>query len=167
MKKVQVDIEDRKFQFELRQSGGKLCIKRNGAEHAVDLVRLKNNRYSLLIGGHSYEFGIDNGPDGYTVTTGSRSGRVHVEDFELARMKKAAGIDDGHRLNRVMAPMPGLILHVHHEPGNEVKKGDPLVVMEAMKMENDIKSPMAGKIKTIHVATGQSVEKGQLLVEFE
>ncbi len=167
MKKVQVNIEDKSFQFELRQSDGKLCIKRNGAEQAVDLVRLKNNRYSLLIGGRSYEFGVENGPDGYTISTGSRSGRVRVEDYELARMKKAAGIDDGHKLKRVLAPMPGLILHVHRGPGDKVNKGEPLLVMEAMKMENDIKSPMIGTIKAIHVEAAQSVEKGQLLVEFE
>ncbi len=167
MKKVQVSIEDKIFQFELRQSDGKIHIKRNGAEHIVDLVRLKNNRYSLLIGGRSYEFGVENGPEGYTISTGSRSGRVHVEDYELARMKRAAGIDDRLTLKRVTAPMPGLIVRVHRQPGDEALKGEPLVVMEAMKMENDIRSPMAGKIKTVTVAAGQSVEKGQLLVEFE
>jgi acetyl/propionyl-CoA carboxylase alpha subunit len=167
MKKVQVNIQDKTYKFELRQADGKVQIKRNGSEHAADLVRLRSNRYSLIIDGRSYEFGLEHNGDGYTISLGSRSGLVRVEDYELARIKKAAGIDDGARVKKITAPMPGLIVRVNRQAGDEVKRGEALVVMEAMKMENDIKSPLAGKIRNINVSPGESVEKGHLLVEFE
>lgn len=167
MKKLQVSIGDRIYQFELSQTDGRLCIKRNGSEQKVDLVRLSNNRYSLIIGGRSHEIGVDYTSDGYTISTGARSNRYRVEDFEIARVKRDAGIIEERRIKRVAAPMPGLIVRIQHQAGDEVNKGEALVVMEAMKMENDIKSPMAGRIKTIHVSPGQSVDKGQILVEFD
>jgi len=167
MKKVQANIEGKTYLFELSRIDGGLRVKRDDVEHAADLVRLKNNRYSLIIGGRSFEFGVDFALEGYVITSGSRSGNVRVEDYELAQVKKAAGITDTVRIKSVSAPMPGMVVQVHYQPGHQVNKGDPLVVMEAMKMENDIKSPLSGKIRAVRVSAGQSVEKGQVLVEFE
>jgi len=167
MKKVQVNIEDKSYQFELRQSNGSLFIRQNGSEHKADLVRLGNNRYSLIIGGRSHEIGVEHLPDGYAISRGARSASFRVEDYELAKIKKAAGIDVSRKIKNLPAPMPGLIVNIQCAPGDEVKKGDPLLVMEAMKMENEIKSPLTGKIKAINVAPRQSVDKGQVMVEFE
>jgi len=167
MKKVQVNSRNGDFQFELRQSEGKLYIKRNGSEQRADLVRLNNNRYSLILGGKSHEIGVEHMADGYTITTGARSADFRVEDYELARLKKAAGIDDEAALKQVAAPMPGLIVDVVCQPGDEVNKGQPLLVMEAMKMENDIKSPIAGRIKSVKVSPRESVDKGTIMIEFE
>ena len=72
----------------------------------------------------------------------------------------------GHE-SRVDAPMPGLVLKVLVEPGSPVQKGDPLLVLEAMKMENDIKAHFDGTVSTLHVQMGDAVSKGQLLIEFE
>jgi biotin carboxyl carrier protein len=66
----------------------------------------------------------------------------------------------------VKAPMPGLIIDVALETGQEVKKGDALLILEAMKMENVIKSPTDGIISKVHIKKGESVEKNQILVEF-
>ena len=65
------------------------------------------------------------------------------------------------------APMPGLVVRVLVEPGQEVASGAGLVVLEAMKMENELKAPGAGKVGAIRAEAGQAVEKGQVLVEFE
>jgi biotin carboxyl carrier protein len=67
----------------------------------------------------------------------------------------------------VKAPMPGLVLNVLVEPGQEVKKGDKLLVLEAMKMENIIKAAGDGKVGRIAVDKGQAVDKNQTLIEFE
>jgi biotin carboxyl carrier protein len=167
MKKVQVDTGEKKYEFELRQQDGRLFIKQNGAEYTVDLVRLGNNRYSLILSGRSHEIGADYSPEGYTIFSRARAGHFIVEDYEIARMKKKAGIDDGDRFKKIMAPMPGMIVTVMCQVGEEVKKGQPLLVMEAMKMENDIKSPAPGKIKSIGIENGFNVDKGQVLIEFE
>ena len=65
----------------------------------------------------------------------------------------------------LLAPMPGLVVRVNVEPGEEVRAGQPLVVMEAMKMENELRSPAAGTVKNVPARVGQAVEKGALLVE--
>ncbi|NQX86926.1 MAG: acetyl-CoA carboxylase biotin carboxyl carrier protein subunit [Flavobacteriaceae bacterium] len=70
-------------------------------------------------------------------------------------------------INVIKAPMPGLILSVDVEAGKEVKEGDTLLILEAMKMENSITSPLDGVIKSVIVAQGDAVDKNQLLIEFE
>jgi biotin carboxyl carrier protein len=67
----------------------------------------------------------------------------------------------------VIAPMPGLIVRLHVQLGDQVQAGQPVVVMEAMKMENELRAPAAGTIKSIHAQPGKAVEKGTLLVELE
>jgi biotin carboxyl carrier protein len=167
MRKVQVNADGKQFLFEVDHAGERLQIKRGGEARQADLVKLKNNRYSLILDGASHEIGAIYALDGYTISTGSRSAKLLVEDYEIARMKQAAGIDEWGAARHVAAPMPGLIVQVHCRPGDIVEKGTALVVMEAMKMENDIRSPLAGRIKTVTAAPGKSVDKGQILVEFE
>ena len=70
------------------------------------------------------------------------------------------------KVNDVKAPMPGLILDIKVQPGQEVKKGDPILILEAMKMENILKSPGDGVVKEIKVQTRQNVEKNQVLILF-
>ena len=69
-------------------------------------------------------------------------------------------------IKEIYAPMPGLVLDIQVEVNSQVKKGDTLLVLEAMKMENMIKSPIDGSIKQMHVNAGDPVDKGQLLIEF-
>jgi biotin carboxyl carrier protein len=70
------------------------------------------------------------------------------------------------KVNQIKAPMPGMVLNILVHEGNEVKKGDVLLVLEAMKMENMLKSPTDGVIKKIAVQKGNAVEKNQLLIQF-
>ncbi len=67
----------------------------------------------------------------------------------------------------VLAPMPGLIVRVHVAVGEAVEAGQPVVVMEAMKMENELRAPAAGTVKAVHASPGKAVEKGAVLVEME
>lgn len=71
------------------------------------------------------------------------------------------------QVNAIKAPMPGLILDINVNVGQEVKEDDPLLILEAMKMENSMLSPRDGVIKSIAVAKGEAVDKGLLLIEFE
>jgi len=73
---------------------------------------------------------------------------------------------DSAQVNDMKAPMPGLILDILVTPGQEVKKGDQLLILEAMKMENVLKAPGDGTVSSIEVAKGDSVEKGQVLIKF-
>jgi len=70
------------------------------------------------------------------------------------------------QVNDLKAPMPGLILDILVTPGQTVKKGDQLLILEAMKMENVLKAPGDGVVASIEVEKGKSVEKGQILINF-
>ena len=67
----------------------------------------------------------------------------------------------------VRAPMPGLVVRVEVAPGDEVKPGQGLVIVEAMKMENELRAEVAARVKAVHVQPGQAVEKDQVLIDFE
>jgi biotin carboxyl carrier protein len=77
-----------------------------------------------------------------------------------------AGAERARGPTALRAPMPGLVLRLLVEPGREVARGDGLVVLEAMKMENELKAPAGGVVGAVHVRPGEPVEKGQVLVEF-
>ena len=87
----------------------------------------------------------------------------------LDELIKSMGIERGRTkvVNAIKAPMPGLILEINVSVGQEVKENDPLLILEAMKMENCFLSPRDGVIKSIMVEKGNAVDKGQLLIEFE
>jgi len=77
------------------------------------------------------------------------------------------GLHTAQKVSEIKAPMPGLVLQLYVEKGQEVKKDDPLIILEAMKMENVIKSPGEGVVKDIPVKKGDAVEKGTILIEME
>ncbi|HRF37953.1 MAG TPA: acetyl-CoA carboxylase biotin carboxyl carrier protein subunit, partial [Saprospiraceae bacterium] len=72
-----------------------------------------------------------------------------------------------HRVKDIKAPMPGLVRRIEVSPGQEIKEGDPILILEAMKMENVLKSPGEGRIAKVLVSEGAPVEKGQVLIEVE
>ena len=97
------------------------------------------------------------------------NGKIHVVTIADAydQLVKHMGLSTivQHKINAIHAPMPGLVFEIIVQPGQEVHQGDPLLILEAMKMENVLKSPGDGVIKNICVKKGAPVEKGQLLIE--
>jgi len=104
----------------------------------------------------------------YTISVNNNTYEVAIEDA-LDILIKSIGIERGRTkvVNAIKAPMPGLILEISVEVGQTVKENDPLLILEAMKMENSFLSPRDGVIKSIAVEKGHAVDKGQLLIEFE
>lgn len=124
------------------------------------LLRLDRKVYqvdNISVNGHSVEFTLD----GNWVSVGVRDEQMLLLD--RLGFKDALGAGEG-QLN---APMPGKILEILCKTGDTVKLGDPVIILEAMKMENELKSPADGIIKSINVSTGQSVEKNEFLLEVE
>lgn len=92
---------------------------------------------------------------------------VRIDDlYDRLIQQLGLQVGAGQKSNQVKAPMPGLVLSVSVEAGQTVAKGDPLLILEAMKMENVIKAAAEGTVKAVHVLKGAAVDKGQLLVEF-
>ena len=103
----------------------------------------------------------------FTFKVNGVSQTVSVKDrFDLLLDKLGMSNANTKKVNDVKAPMPGLILEIKVKPGQEVKKGDPIMILEAMKMENILKSPGDGVVKEVKVEEKQNVEKNQVLILF-
>jgi biotin carboxyl carrier protein len=104
----------------------------------------------------------------YTIKVNNNSYTVAIAN-DLDQLIKELGFEVGltKQVNAIKAPMPGLILEINVMVGQTVNQNDPLLILEAMKMENSFLSPRDGVIKSIAISKGDAVDKGQLLIEFE
>jgi acetyl/propionyl-CoA carboxylase alpha subunit len=100
------------------------------------------------------------------VSAGERWDAEVLDDRALHIRSLAGGGNQRPRASVLLAPMPGLVVRIHTQPGDRIEAGTGLVVLEAMKMENELKAAAPGVVKSIRVAPGEAVEKGQVLVEF-
>jgi biotin carboxyl carrier protein len=139
-------------------------------DHKPDLVQTGPGQFSLLHGGRSYRvLVLKEDPENHTwrLRIGWRTYTVKLEDeqhhllHEMGLDKAAAQV-----VRDIKAPMPGLVLKVLVKEGDKVGKNDPVLVLEAMKMENVIKAPGDAMVERVHVSERTAVEKGQLLLAF-
>lgn len=143
----------------------------NDVNTEIDLLDSGNNRFHVLRDNKSYEVEILNADlevKTMTVKVNGRSYDVALTD-RYDELLKSLGMDKtaGAKVNEMKAPMPGLVLDVRVTEGQAVSKGDALVVLEAMKMENILKSPADVVVKKIIAKKGTAVEKNEVLVLFE
>ena len=137
----------------------------------LDAVRVEKSKFHVLNDSKPYQAEIisaDFIAKKYTVKVNNNTYEVAISN-PLDELIKSMGIERGKTkvVNAIKAPMPGLILEISVEVGQTVKENDPLLILEAMKMENSFLSPRDGVIKSIAVVKGNTVDKGQLLIEFE
>ncbi len=145
-------------------------IKVNEELFEWDIQPVSGNLYHLIRKGKSYRLEVVNVQQEekkFILKINGRKMEVQLKDrYDLLLEKLGmAGIASA-KINQVKAPMPGLILDIKVQEGAEVKKGDTIMILEAMKMENVLKSPGEGIVKAIKVKKGDSVEKNQVLIEF-
>lgn len=146
-------------------------LKLNGEAFSWDLLQLQEGSFHIIQDNQSYQVEIlkaDYQTKTFTFQINGHHYLVKAED-KLDQLLKRLGMDNTNqnKVNDIKAPMPGLILNIHVAVGDEVKKGEILMILEAMKMENTLKSPTDGKIKAIKVNQGENVEKNQILIIFE
>lgn len=137
----------------------------------LDAVSDVNSEFHVLKDNRSYKAEITQSDflsKNYTVKVNGNTYEVNLAN-SLDLLIKEMGFEVGaaKQVDAIKAPMPGLVLEINVEVGQEVQEGDNLLILEAMKMENSFTSPRAGIIKSIAVNKGQTVDKGQLLIEFE
>ncbi|SNZ00398.1 biotin/lipoyl-containing protein [Flagellimonas pacifica] len=137
----------------------------------LDILKTGNNTFHLLKNGTSYkiEIGVaDFNSRSYMVKVNGSEFRTSIGTPLHELIKKMGFASNGSKnINSVSAPMPGLILNISVEEGQEVVEDQQLLVLEAMKMENIITSPRNGVVKKIAVTQGDAVDKKQLLIEFQ
>jgi biotin carboxyl carrier protein len=151
--------------YEIRP-GANHTIEVNGEPHHVDLTTIdEGTLYSLLLDNHSWQVLIERQGDEYRVSIDGELYVVSVLDERTRKIQKAlnrAAKETGEFV--LKAPMPGLVRGVPVQTGQEVQKGQGLVILEAMKMENELRSARAGIVGDIRVKPGDAVELGQALV---
>ena len=141
-------------------------ISVNGKTYQVDFESVSGQPvYSLIVDGKSHESYVQQGDDNWQVLLRGRLYPVIVEDEREKRLRAAAGggVAESGEFH-LKAPMPGLVVAVPVAEGQEVKKGQVLLILESMKMQNELKSPRAGTIGRIRVKSGESVEQKQTLL---
>jgi len=170
MARYLVKSNGKEFVIVIEKSGDSFCAVVDGREQTVQSASSGKSKSVMLVDGCSHEISINsNGYDNSRlVTVGGIEVELEIDNFRLAHLKKAAGNGRGKAASKkINAPMPGLILEVKVNQGEQVESGQLILVIEAMKMENAIKSSAASVVKNVAVSKGQSVEKGDLLIEFE
>lgn len=132
----------------------------------LDAQALAGDRLTLLnlASGRSHEVGFAPGPDAGDIVAYVRGTAI---PGHVGTRHGRGGIGSTQGVQRIIAPMPGKVLRVLVAPGDEIKARQPLVVVEAMKMENELSSPRDGRVTDVAVAPGVSVEAGRLLVVVE
>ncbi len=168
MKRYKIQIHDQEFDITVSPEGEDYVISVGGRDRHVSISDISKTRYHLLIDSLSREVDLRRDDGGWAVFMDGNQYSASVVDYHLAELKKTAGVSHvSHMSRELRSPMPGLILNLAVKPGDSVKKGDTLLALEAMKMENLIKATGEGIVKRIAVESGSSVEKGETLIEFE
>jgi len=151
--------------LEVQVEGGRIFLESDGEKIAADVVPLPDGEsYSLLVDGRSYEVAIEEDASGLRGTLAGKTFAAQVKsplEKVLREVRQAAPADLGRKL---VAPMPGLVVSIKVAPGDTVTAGTPLLIMEAMKMQNELSAEAAGVVEHILVVPRQSVESGQTLI---
>ena len=161
-----VTVDGRETEIEVTPGG----VRMDGAEVEAEVRPIPGtDRWALRIGDRSYEVAAATPASGeWDLSIDGRAHRAeaiderthHIRSMTVA-MAGAAGPKP------VKAPMPGLVVRVDVEVGDAVQPGQGLVIVEAMKMENELKAEAEGVVSKIHVASGDTVDKDQVLIDFE
>lgn len=161
MAQQEVNVNGKRFQVNLQDAASGTL---NGNPFALDVQRVSDHIFHIIRDHRTYE--VELLDEGRVKVNGTVYNTESVDRFDA--LLKELGMDRGaaSKVAEVKAPMPGLVLKVLAQAGATVSKGDALLVLEAMKMENVIKSPTDGTIASIEVQQGRTVEKNQVMVKF-
>jgi biotin carboxyl carrier protein len=137
-------------------------------EIVVDIRRHGCCIYSVLMDGKSHEIDVDeNSEGGYSLLVKGEHFRINIMDEMKKKLLQIMGEDVGAATGEVTTAMPGMVVRVLVQEGDRVEKDQPLVILEAMKMENEFRAPMDSVVKAIRAKEGETVEANTVLVVLE
>lgn len=164
--KLEVEIGGAKREIEIDESAGRFRLVMEERALEGEVLRPEPGVFTFFVGDRIVEARVSalEGAERYSVTVGGASREVTVVD----RKHRAAGADHGAQGRQALAaPMPGKIVDVLVSAGDAVERGQGLVVVEAMKMQNEVKAPKDGTVVEVRVAAGEAVSAGQVMVVIE
>jgi biotin carboxyl carrier protein len=156
---------DRTVRVEGPLDDGRFRVAIDGAERLVDARPLRPGTWSLVIDGASFIVDLDPRRGGIAASVGPSEVLLTVEDALHRRLAHAAGTRTAPRGESLRAPIAGKVVKVLVAPGDQVAPGSAVIVLEAMKMENELVAERGGTVTAVHKAAGQAVDTGDLLVE--
>jgi len=160
--RYQTTINGKQYQIEITQNGSVIV---NGEERQIDFHALQAPLYSMIIDNASFEALVETRDGILNVDLLGDSFEVTVADEREQRLAAARGEFQSETGELpIRSPMPGLIVAVPITEGQQVNKGDALVVLESMKMENELKAPRGGTVLKVHVQKGDRVEQNKVLL---
>jgi biotin carboxyl carrier protein len=162
--KISAQVGDRVFEVEVERTEGSYQVTIDGETREVDAQKLEGDFYSILTEGRSYEVSVEPEGDGYHVRHGAAKQWVSFSD-PSRRARKSRSVAKGPLA--IVSDMPGRVVRLLVAEGDTVEEGQGVIVVEAMKMENEITTPKAGKVSTVAVEAGQNVERGAELLVVE
>jgi biotin carboxyl carrier protein len=160
------NVEGRQFLVEIIDEKH---VSVDGKAYEVDFESVSGQPvYSLIVDGKSHEGYVAQGEENWQVLLRGRLYPVTVEDEREKRLRSAAshGVAETGEFH-LRAPMPGLIVTVPVEEGQAVKRGQVLLILESMKMQNELKAPRDGTVGRVRVKAGESVEQKQILLSVQ
>jgi biotin carboxyl carrier protein len=161
-------LGEQSYTVEIEENGKSVYrVSVDGNEFLVDGKKTGRTNFSLIVDNRSFEIEVDNTDDEYRVLVDGRNYRIHLVDERRVRVGAAQSGLQLQGRQMVSVPMPGKIIAVLVAIGDAVEMGQGLVIVEAMKMENEVRSPISGEVKEIKVKPGDTVEGGALLVIVE
>jgi biotin carboxyl carrier protein len=160
-----VTIDGRSYRLEFNRADGRWSCRLDGRELEVDPVFARPDVLSLRIGNMAYEIKLERVANEFHLWVGSKRFAAEVRDPRSLRSRAHAGNDHGPR--KITAPMPGKVVRLLVREGDEVQPGAGVAVVEAMKMQNEIKSPKKGTVQKILIGEGAAVNAGDVLAIVE
>ncbi len=169
--KLNAEIDGEKVALEVKREGGRVVGEVGGRLYELEAREVGKGEYLLIHGGRVYEcrVGAEPGAEGRSalrVSVGAREYGVRLSDPKHLRGAGSGAGEQGGRA-QVKAPMPGKVVRVLVEAGQAVESGQGLVVVEAMKMQNELKSPKSGRVAELRAEAGSTVNAGDVLVVVE
>jgi biotin carboxyl carrier protein len=161
--KYEIRIAGKTRTVELNRDGARWQISLDGKATDVDAIEIAPGIFSILLNGESHEIRIAPNPDGtLTIQDGPNEFKAEVADPRAWRGRKH-GAAEAEGRQKIVAPMPGKVIRLLVKPGDKVEAGQGLLVVEAMKMQNEVKSPKTGTVEKLLAKESQPVNAGDIL----
>jgi biotin carboxyl carrier protein len=157
--KLKIELKGSRHTVEILQAGQSSQFAIDGVNVDANALEISPGIYSILIGGHSFEARVEPFGGALRITVGKAEFTASVRDPRKWQRNHHAGAISEKR-QQVTAPMPGCVVRVLVRSGDQVEAGQGIVVVEAMKMQNEIRSPKTGKVDRVLVVEGQPVSAG-------